>query len=91
VSSSGVSPPELSVVPATVDLDAVSLSKGPTVREMTYHCPTCQGTRVFEQPPCADGHGADCPEWACVDCGTALLVDMVLERAEDREVAARVA
>jgi hypothetical protein len=40
------------------------------------HCPTCADLRVFVQPPCADGHtdGGDCPEWACADCGTALLI-----------------
>jgi hypothetical protein len=40
------------------------------------HCPTCDDDRAFVQPPCADGHTADggeCPEWACADCGTALL------------------
>ena len=37
-------------------------------------CPSCAGERPFEAPPCLDGHGADCPELACVDCGTALLV-----------------
>ena len=42
----------------------------------TDHCPTCDDESVFVQPPCADGHTADggeCPEWACADCGTALL------------------
>ncbi|MFD0899945.1 hypothetical protein [Actinomadura sediminis] len=29
---------------------------------------------MFEQPPCPDGHGPDCPERACVDCGSAVLV-----------------
>jgi hypothetical protein len=31
---------------------------------------------VFVQPPCIDGHtddGGECPEWACADCGTALV------------------
>jgi hypothetical protein len=37
-------------------------------------CPSCARERPFEVPPCLDGHGADCPELACVDCGTALLV-----------------
>jgi hypothetical protein len=37
-------------------------------------CPSCGGERPFEAPPCPDGHGADCPELACVECGTALLV-----------------
>ncbi|WP_165975872.1 hypothetical protein [Actinomadura rubrisoli] len=29
---------------------------------------------MFEQPPCPDGHGEECPERACVDCGSAVLV-----------------
>ena len=39
-------------------------------------CPICGDVRPFEQPPCSDGHagGADCPEWLCVDCGTAFLL-----------------
>ncbi|GAA4628940.1 hypothetical protein GCM10023196_047460 [Actinoallomurus vinaceus] len=41
---------------------------------LTRHCSACGGERRFEQPPCADGHGADCPEWACVDCGMAILI-----------------
>ncbi|GAB3967553.1 hypothetical protein GCM10029978_035100 [Actinoallomurus acanthiterrae] len=41
---------------------------------LTRHCSACDGERRFEQPPCADGHGADCPEWACVDCGMAILI-----------------
>ena len=43
----------------------------------TEHCPACGDDREFAQPPCVDGHTADggeCPEWACVDCGTALLI-----------------
>ncbi len=38
------------------------------------HCPVCDTERNFEQPPCTDGHGPDCPEWVCTECGTALLV-----------------
>ncbi|GAA2140582.1 hypothetical protein GCM10009727_37750 [Actinomadura napierensis] len=30
---------------------------------------------MFEQPPCPDGHGAECPERVCVECGMAVLVD----------------
>ena len=40
-------------------------------------CPTCEGVTDFVQPPCVDGHtedGGECPEWSCVDCGTALAV-----------------
>jgi hypothetical protein len=41
---------------------------------LTRECPRCGGERRFERPPCVDGHGTDCPEWACVECGTAILV-----------------
>ena len=37
-------------------------------------CPSCGDERVFEAPPCADGHGPDCAELACLDCGAALIV-----------------
>ena len=40
-------------------------------------CPTCDDVTDFVQPPCLDGHtedGGECPEWICVDCGTALVV-----------------
>ncbi|EIV93265.1 hypothetical protein [Frankia sp. QA3] len=40
-------------------------------------CAECGDERPFEQPPCADGHGADCPEWACTECGAAVLVGPV--------------
>lgn len=37
-------------------------------------CASCAGERLFEQPPCADGHEAgECPEWVCLSCGHALL------------------
>lgn len=39
-------------------------------------CPACGDDREFVQPPCVDGHTADggeCPEWACADCGTAVV------------------
>jgi hypothetical protein len=48
------------------------------VRDLqTLPCPTCGEDTDFEQPTCVDGHtedGGACPEWACTDCGTALLV-----------------
>ncbi|TLF62165.1 hypothetical protein FE391_30455 [Nonomuraea sp. KC401] len=38
-------------------------------------CPSCAGVRPFEQPPCADGHEqGECPEWACAECGHAILL-----------------
>lgn len=35
-------------------------------------CTVCEGTRAFEQPPCADSH-EDCPELVCVMCGSAVI------------------
>lgn len=37
-------------------------------------CSTCAEEAWFEQPGCADDHAGDCPEWACVQCGDALLI-----------------
>jgi hypothetical protein len=42
---------------------------------MNRLCPSCGDERLFEAPPCIDGHGADCPELACLDCGYAVLLD----------------
>ena len=47
----------------------------------TRHCPCCGDERAFETPPCPDGHGPDCAELACRDCGAALLVDPYLAAA----------
>ena len=41
-----------------------------------WPCPTCGDDRDFVQPTCIDGHTADggeCPEWACADCGSAVV------------------
>jgi hypothetical protein len=43
--------------------------------QLMRQCPCCADERVFEVPPCAEGHGGECSERACLDCGTALLVD----------------
>ncbi|ASW56087.1 hypothetical protein [Plantactinospora sp. KBS50] len=37
-------------------------------------CDICGELTVFEAPPCADGHGGDCPELCCTGCGAAVLV-----------------
>jgi hypothetical protein len=42
------------------------------------YCPTCARESLAEAPPCSDGHGEQCPDRACVDCGTALLIDAPL-------------
>jgi hypothetical protein len=39
-------------------------------------CPECAELEALEQPPCLDGHGADCPERLCLSCGTALLINV---------------
>lgn len=50
-------------------------------------CADCAGERPFEVPPCEDGHGVDCIDLACTDCGAAIVVgvlvadDVVLVRA----------
>ena len=36
-------------------------------------CGECKDERVFEMPPCEDGHGPDCLDLACVDCGYAVV------------------
>lgn len=46
-------------------------------------CSACGEQRAFEAVVCADGHGADCPELACVECGEAVLLGIF-----DFEVAA---
>ncbi|WP_051114150.1 hypothetical protein [Actinopolymorpha alba] len=47
--------------------------------ESTFECPSCRRLQLFEQPPCDDGHKAECPEWVCIVCGTALFVDVTLD------------
>ncbi|TDB80302.1 hypothetical protein [Micromonospora sp. KC721] len=49
--------------------------------ERELYCDACEGVRPFETPPCADGHGPDCPELVCTGCGTAMLVATVAVRA----------
>ena len=46
-----------------------------------WHCSDCGDEREFVQPLCTDGHtddGGSCPEWACVDCGAALVAGVVV-------------
>ena len=37
-------------------------------------CTECSAEQEFEVPPCADGHGEDCPDLACVGCGAAVVL-----------------
>ena len=59
--------------------------------ETTYNCPTCRRRRRFEQPPCREGHGSNCPEWVCTFCGTALFTDLELVLGAGRRHTTRVA
>jgi hypothetical protein len=34
-------------------------------------CPSCGPEQAFQTPPCADGHGLECPDRACTGCGLA--------------------
>lgn len=38
-------------------------------------CPVCGDMQLIETPPCADGHGEQCPDRACVGCGSAVFVN----------------
>ena len=35
-------------------------------------CPACREVTLVEIPPCADEHGAGCPDRACTVCGAGL-------------------
>ena len=39
-------------------------------------CASCESERAFEVPPCEDGHGLDCLDLACVDCGHAVVLGL---------------
>ena len=43
------------------------------------YCSVCVDARAFETVPCGDGHGSDCPELVCVDCGYVAVVGIVEE------------
>ena len=38
-------------------------------------CPLCGHPGALVTPDCAEGHGADCPDRLCLDCGSALFLD----------------
>jgi hypothetical protein len=50
----------------------------------TRYCPSCRDERPVEQPPCPDGH-ADCPEWACVECGTVFVAGWLAVDVPERQ------
>ncbi len=45
-----------------------------TVRESW--CIDCASVQWFEAPPCEDGHGLDCLDLACVECGSAIVTGL---------------
>ncbi len=53
------------------------------------YCPTCESEQLFEAPLCQDGHGKNCPDLACVACGTALFVVVISDTASPVAASAR--
>ena len=49
-------------------------------------CPDCSMDQPFERPVCADGHGADCVELCCVECGTAVLLGALVDLVDDEHL-----
>ena len=45
-------------------------------------CSECREETAFEVPPCEDGHGPDCFDLACVDCGSAYVLGLHDDGAE---------
>lgn len=52
------------------------------------HCPECRTETLFDTPPCEDGHGEDCVDLACVECGFALTSVGALLLSRDEVLAA---
>jgi hypothetical protein len=42
-------------------------------------CAACVADSEFVAVDCADGHGDDCPERICIECGAAVLLDLHVE------------
>ena len=40
-------------------------------------CGDCKDERPFEMPPCDDGHGFDCLDLSCFDCGLAIVIGLL--------------
>jgi hypothetical protein len=49
-------------------------------------CTECQDERVFEVPPCEDGHGVDCLDLFCVECGSAVVVGVLIAQPAEEVV-----
>lgn len=46
---------------------------------MLLFCHDCVAERLFEQPPCDEAHGGDCPDLACTACGAGVTVGVLVE------------
>ena len=49
-------------------------------------CSGCDDEQLFLAPPCEDDHGEQCLDLACVECGHAIVVGVLL--VEQRELVA---
>lgn len=49
---------------------------------VSFSCRLCARRTEFEQPPCPDDHGPECPEWYCTECGEAALVGWMVRSPE---------
>jgi hypothetical protein len=54
-------------------------------------CPVCGRSATLVAPVCTEGHGDQCPDRLCVECGTALFVDPLVRAARPPRRAARTA
>lgn len=52
--------------------------------EVERYCACCGEVCGFEHVSCQDGHGAECPEFCCVECGAAVLVGILAEAPAPR-------
>ena len=64
--------------------------------QLIRHCTGCNEERLFEQfhaepASCPDVPDGDCPEWACADCGDALIIGLPAPAYADRDSATRAA
>ncbi len=53
-----------------------------SISSPAYWCPPCGSEQLFEVPPCEDGHGEDCLDLACVVCGHAIVVGVMVAAAD---------
>ncbi len=51
-------------------------------------CAGCDEEQVFVMPPCEDEHGLDCLDLACVACGHAIVVGVLILTPEEHMLVA---